>query len=184
MLQRRPPKHGSRETPAAPPSRPRPHFRRGKARLPDQRGAGPEPPPAGQIRPQDESTAFGNASAAGRVGRGYSLDPCFGECRSATADLGARMPRITDCQHRGPGSTPAPPARPSPVTRTNAQVYRSRRDESRAAARGACPSISRSAPAEPAATNVGDMGTMSGPHVEVHQGVTPVFLPRARRGRT
>ena len=41
--------------------------------------------------------------------------------RSRTSSVHER-PRIKDCRHRGPGSAPAPPARPPTVTRTNARV--------------------------------------------------------------
>src|SRR5688500_2930518 len=58
----------------------------------------------------------------GGWGGGTPWTHASGDAVSLPAVFSARMPRIAGCQHRGPGSAPAPPARPSPVTRTNTRV--------------------------------------------------------------
>ena len=112
MLEYQPPKHGSRETPAAPPSRTLPHFGRGKARLPDQRGAGSEPG-FGRSAPPSRCKRRIPGCERGRAGgAGASLDPCFGGRRFARGCL-----QCTKAADRGlpaPGSRECPrPARPA-----------------------------------------------------------------------
>jgi hypothetical protein len=114
------PKHGSRETPAAPPSRTRPHLRRRNSSTSRSSTSRSERRrPRTRLRPASSAVKMKaphstmRARPGGRGGR-TPWTQASGGAVSLADVFGARVPGITGCRHRGPGSAPAPPARPSP----------------------------------------------------------------------